>query len=201
MRWDRFFEDIEDQLASEWEAERVALESEAERLRLSRLALRERLEALIPVDADAPALALELIDGTTVRAPLGGLGADWLLAAPWGSRAGAALVPLSAVSSIGMPQAELLRSARPGPAPAASTVSRRASFGFAVRDLVRRRSGVTVHRLGAPALSGTVDRAGADHLDLAQHDPGGVRRASDVTGYRIVPFAAVAWIAVHSPAG
>lgn len=201
MRWDRFFEDIEDQLASEWEAERIALETEAERLRLSRLALRERLEALVPADRDAPTLALELLDGTILRAPIGGLGADWLLAAPWGTRSGAALVPLSSISSVGMPQSELLGSARPGSASAAGTVSRRATFGFAVRDLVRRRSGVTVHRIGGTALSGTIDRAGADHLDLALHEPGGVRRPVDVTGYRIVPFAVVAWIAVPSATG
>ena len=32
MRWDRFFEDLEDQLDSEWEAERAALDTESERL-------------------------------------------------------------------------------------------------------------------------------------------------------------------------
>jgi hypothetical protein len=198
MRWDRFFEDIEDQLASEWEAERLALETEAERLRLSRLALRERLEALIPADAEAPALALELSDGTALRAPLAGLGADWLLAAPWGSRSGAALVPLTSVVSIGMPHAELLRSARPTNPPPSSAVSRRATFGFAVRDLVRRRCGVTVHAVGERSLSGTIDRAGADHLDLAVHDAGGVRRTAEVNGYRMVPFSALVWIAVHA---
>ena len=46
MRWDRFFDDLEGQLASEWEAERAALDTEAERLRLSRVALRERLRWL-----------------------------------------------------------------------------------------------------------------------------------------------------------
>ncbi len=46
MRWERFFDDLEDQLASEWEAERAALDSEAERLRLAHVALRERIAAL-----------------------------------------------------------------------------------------------------------------------------------------------------------
>jgi hypothetical protein len=46
MRWDRFFEDLEDQLDSEWEAERAVLDTEAERLRLARVTLRERLAAL-----------------------------------------------------------------------------------------------------------------------------------------------------------
>lgn len=199
MRWDRFFEDLEDQLDSEWEAERVALETEAERLRLSRLALRERLEALVTVDRDGgPVVSLELIDGTVVRAPLAGVGSDWALAAPWGSRAGGALVPLVSLAGVGMPHAELLRSARPQTGTASSAVARRTTFGFAVRDLVRRRSGVTVHLRGGRSLSGTVDRAGVDHLDLAVHEPGAVRRASEVTGYRLVPFTAIAWIAVLS---
>lgn len=195
MRWDRFFDDLEDQLDSEWEAERVALETEAERLRLSKVTLRERIEALLPAGGDPVAASFELVDGTVVRAPVGGLGADWLLATPWGSRSGAALVPLAAISGIGMPQAELLRTARPHPA--SSSVSRRATFGYAIRDLVRRRTGVTVHLLGGAAVSGTIDRAGVDHLDLAVHEPGAVRRAAEVTGFRIVPFAAIVWIAVQ----
>lgn len=198
MRWDRFFEDIEDQLASEWEAERLALDSEAERLRLSRIALRERLEALLPADADPVAVSLELADGTLVRAPLSGLGADWLLAAPWGSRTGAALVPLASIAAIGMAHADLLRSARPVAGGAAGAVSRRATLGFAIRDLVRRRAGVTVHTAGGRALSGTIDRAGVDHLDLALHEPGAARRAGEVTGYRVIAFQAIAWIAVHA---
>ncbi len=198
MRWDRFFEDIEDQVASEWEAERAALDTEAERLRLSRLTLLERLAALAAPEADPVAVAIEVRGAGVVTAPITGLGADWLLAAPWGSRAGAALVPLDAVTGIVVPEADLLRSARPGPG--ASPLVRRATFGFAVRDLVRRRSGVRVHLRDGRSFTGTVDRAGADHLDLAVHEAGAVRRASEVTGYRLIPFPAVAWIAADAGA-
>ena len=46
-----------------------------------------------------------------------------------------------------------------------------------------------------PELWGTgFDRAGADHLDIALHDPGSPRRTGEVTGYRMVPFAALAWV-------
>ncbi|MFG6502753.1 hypothetical protein [Microbacterium sp. P05] len=196
MRWDRFFEDIEDQLESEWEAERVALETEAERLRLSKLTLHERMAALVGAET-AP--ALELVDGTVVTAPLCALGADWLLASPWRTRSGAALVPLSSVSAVRMPHAELLRTARPAEPPRKAPVSRRAGFGFAVRDLVRRRAGVAVHLTGGRVLTGTIDRAGADHLDLALHDPGAPRRRTDVTAFHLVPFAAIAWIDVDAP--
>jgi hypothetical protein len=74
------------------------------------------------------------------------------------------------------------------------------TFGFVVRDLVRRRVAVSVHLTQGRMLTGTVDRAGADHLDLALHDPGSPRRAGEVTGYRIVPFSAVAWIRLDSGA-
>lgn len=196
MRWDRFFEDIEDQLASEWEAERAALETEAERLRLSRITLHDRLTALAGQKDEPVAVVMELRGGHTVTAPVAGLGADWLLGSPWSSRAGAVLVPLHAVVGIGLAHDRLLGTARPGAAGAVPAVSRRATFGFAVRDLVRRRAGVVVHTVEGRSLAGTIDRAGADHLDLALHEHGTQRRAADVTGFRLVPFAAVAWIAV-----
>jgi len=196
MRWDRFFEDIEDQLESEWEAERAALDSEAERLRLSKLSLHERFAALVGADASA---VVELVDGTVLGAPVTALGADWLLVSPWQTRAGAALVPLASVTAVRMPHAEILRTARPGDAAVKSPVSRRATFGFAVRDLVRRRVGVTVHVSSGRVFAGTIDRAGADHLDLALHDTGSPRRRAEVTAYRIIPFSSIAWIGVDAP--
>ena len=196
MRWDRFFEDIEDQLESEWEAERTALETEAERLRLSKLTVHERLAALVGAETSS---AIELVDGSVVTAPVCALGADWLLASPWRTRGGAALVPLSSVVSIRMPHAELLRTARPADPGAKAPVSRRATFGFAVRDLVRRRAGATVNLIGGRTLTGTIDRAGADHLDLALHDSDAPRRRAEVTAFRLVPFAAIAWIGADAP--
>ncbi|MFV4913358.1 hypothetical protein PFZ49_07315, partial [Microbacterium lacticum] len=74
MRWDRFFEDLEDQLDSEWEAERAALDTEAERLRLSRVALRERLVALC---REPRGVALHLQDGGVHSGRLARVGADW----------------------------------------------------------------------------------------------------------------------------
>ncbi|GAA3630353.1 hypothetical protein GCM10022200_11340 [Microbacterium awajiense] len=192
MRWDRFFDDLEDQLSSEWEAERVALETEAERLRLSRVTLRERLMALAAEGAASEA-SLELCDGAVVRGTMSGVGADWVALALSGARGGA-LVPLPAVAWVGMPESDLLRSARP--LAARSSLSDRITFGFVVRDLGRRRSGVEVHLSGGRVLTGTIDRAGIDHLDLAQHEAGAPRRVDAVTGHRIVPFAAIAWVRV-----
>jgi hypothetical protein len=58
---------------------------------------------------------------------------------------------------------------------------------------------VALHTADGRVLTGTIDRAGADHLDLALHEPGAPRRAGDVRGYRLVPFAAVAWIGLDDP--
>ena len=193
MRWDRFFDDLEDQLASEWEAERAALDTEAERLRLSRVQLVERMTLLAVRDSGPAAVAsFDLADGATLRATVSGVGADWVALAPAEGTGGAVLVPFPAIFAIGMPHADLLRTARP--APARSPMADRLTFGFVLRDFVRRRTGVAVHLVSGRALTGTIDRAGADHLDLALHDPGSPRRSDAVSGYRVVPFAAVAWI-------
>lgn len=196
MRWENFFDDLEGQLASEWEAERAALDTEAERLRLSRVALRERLSMLVDRERDAVPPSFDLADGTVLAAEVTGVGADWV--ALDGGRSGALVVPFASIASIGMPHADVLRSARP--APARSALADRLSLGFLARDLVRRRIGVTVHLTHGRTLAGTIDRAGADHLDIALHEPGTPRRASEVTGHRIVPFAAVVWIRLDAGA-
>lgn len=196
MRCDRFFDDLEGQLASEWEAERAALDTEAERLRLSRVTLRERLTMLQGRDREAPAPSFDLADGSVLVAAVSGVGADWV--ALEGGRTGAMVLPFASIAAIGMPHADVLRSARP--APARSALSDRLTFGFVVRDLVRRRVAVTVHSAHGRKLAGTIDRAGADHLDIALHEPGTPRRATEVTGHRIVPFSAVAWIRLDAGA-
>jgi len=195
VRWDRFFEDLEDQLDSEWEAERAALESEAERLRLSRLSLAQRLRALTA--SEAGTVAVDLVDGSAVPGRVTGVGADWLALALAETRAGAAIVPLEAVAGIGMASADLLRTARADPVPPVR-LSERMTLGFVLRDLARRRVPVTVHGRSGRAAAGTIDRALADHLDLALHDPGQPRRAPAVTAFRLIPFSAIAWIRLES---
>jgi hypothetical protein len=196
VRWDRFFDDLEDQLASEWEAERAALDSEAERLRLSRVPLRDRLTALMEREHGGQPPSFEFRDGTVVRAEVSGLGADWVALESAEQRAGAVLVPLASVMWIGMPHPDLLRSARP--VATRSSLTDRMTLGFALRDLSRRRVGVALHIANGRMLSGTIDRAGADHLDLALHEPGTPRRTGEVSGHRIVPFDAIAWLGLEA---
>lgn len=57
-----------------------------------------------------------------------------------------------------------------------------------LRDLARQRIPVTVFVTSARA-HGTIDRVGADHLELACHEPGEARRAAAVRWIELVPLA------------
>lgn len=202
VRWDRFFDDLEDQLAAEWEAERAALESEAERLRLARVDLRARLVALAG-DAEA-SVTLELAGGDAVAARLAAVGADWFAAPESAGGRRLWLVPIAALRGLQAAHGDLLRSARPPER--ADRLAERVTFALALRDLARRRVGVAVGVVpGADGagrvLTGTIDRVGADHLDLALHDQGAPRRAAEVRGYRLLPLSAVAWVRIDASAG
>lgn len=192
MRWDRFFEDLEDQLDSEWEAERAALDTEAERLRVARMALPERLLALA---ADGAEVSVELTGAATARGAVAGVGPDWLALDAAAPTQGAVLIPVAAILSVALPHEAQLRSARGAQL---RPLQERMTFGFVLRDLVRRRVPVHLDLRGGGSLPGTIDRAASDHLDLALHDPGSPRRHDLVTGHRIVPFAAVVGVRLAS---
>jgi hypothetical protein len=191
VRWDRFFDDLEDQLASEWEAERAALDTEAERLRLSRVTLADRLRGLTAADP----CAFEFADGTVVTGIVCAVGADWVGISLEATR-GAVLAPFDGLRTIGASQPDLLRSARQDAVGSPRGLAERMTIGFVLRDLARRRLPVALHTAGR-TFTGTIDRAGADHLDLALHDPGTPRRSGEVRGYRIVPLASLAWIGLE----
>jgi hypothetical protein len=196
VRWDRLFEDLEDQLASEWEAERAALDSEAERLRLSRLPLGDRLRALAG-DDEGGASSFELADGTVLTAGVGVVGADWVGLDDLDGGAWAALVPAGAVVAIAMPATTAIATARASAAACGAArrgLAERMTIGFVLRDLARRRSPVALHLVSGRTLTGTIDRALHDHLDIALHDSRAPRRASEVMGLRVVPYASLAWV-------
>lgn len=188
MEWDRLFEDLEDQLASDAEGARAALDAESERLRIVRLTLRDRLSAFAA--ARVPASAT-LVDGTVLRGRIRETGADWTALDAADGRS-LDLVPAAAVAAWSVEHPALLSST--AASAGLSPLRARMTLGYVLRHLARRRVGVTVRMRSGALLSGTIDRAGADHLDLALHDPGAPRRAQEVRGFRIVPFAAVVCI-------
>lgn len=194
MHWDRLFEDLEGQLASEWENERAALDAESERLRISRLELRSRLRALC---ADRALATVDLPAGTRALLRLLTLGADWMAATPVEvegalSVPSTLILPLHAIGGLSLDHGTLLASLETSAAAAVSPLRERMTLGFVLRDLARRRVAARIVTVDGRHLHGTIDRAGADHLDLALHDSGTARTARAVRGFRMLPFAALA---------
>ncbi|GAA3926872.1 hypothetical protein [Microbacterium soli] len=196
MEWDHLFADLEGQLAAEWEAERAALDAESERLRISRLTLRDRLRA---VPRDPARLSIEIMDGDTWDCTLRVIGADWI-GVSMRTDPRLRILPVQGIGAVSVDHGALLSSlSEDGTAPRDGDALReRMTLGFVLRDLARRRSPVTIARRGADPQHGTIDRAGADHLDLALHDPGEVRRTRSVRGFRIIPFGMLVWVRMES---
>jgi len=207
VRWDNLFDDLEGQLEHELNAEDLELRAEEERLRLGRLSLRHRLMSLgggAGRRAGGGVVRVVLSSGVTLAIRPTTFGRDWLAAeildapvAPAGTAApgvpaeGAVqgLVPIAAIAGVILQPAEV-RASLAAPTDPESGVVDRIGFAFVLRDLARRRKFVEVHTPGG-LLSGTIDRVGRDHIDLAMHERGVPRRSSEVRQYRIIPLAAI----------
>jgi hypothetical protein len=186
MRWDHLFEDLAGQLEYELQSEQDDLHHEEERLRLGRLPLRDRLVALRGAsDPAAARIRCRLRSGDIVRLRLVTVGRDWMA----GDLDGApgqvqAIVPLSAVDALILtPEHAQLSLA---PVMERSELAARLGIAFLLRDLCRRRAAVTV-RTYTGDVTGTIDRVGRDHLDLAEHDLDVVRRVREVHHIRVIP--------------
>lgn len=174
VRWEELFADLEAQLLAS-----ARLEQQAEVADRTR---RERAEVTW-LDRAARSVERPLACWTAagvVRGELLDLGLDWLLVQEQGRRA--ALVPTTAVISV-VGLAARSDDDRGG--------GRRFGLGYALRAIARDRAPVAVHDLGGGVATGTIDRVGADHLDLAEHPSDTLRRSEALLGHRVVPFAAV----------
>lgn len=193
VRWDALFADLEAQLhaAAAPSDEEVAGLVRAE---VARTDLADRLRAHV----GAP-VALCLLDGSWVRGVVLEAAPQWLLLDEGGAALGAA-APGAAVHPVLVPLAALERVGGLGRAVAApaGVVEARLGLGAALRGLARDRAPVAL-ALASGRVGGTIDRVGADHLDLAVHPAGEARRAAAVTEVVAVPFAAV--LAVRSTGG
>jgi hypothetical protein len=180
MRWQLLFEDLEAQYAAGTAAELAAEVTERTRHQLGEISLGQRLQA-----ATGEVLSVGLMQSlpVVVTGELGGIGPDWLLLTE-GPTGLESLIPLSAVAWVqGLGRrAEVHHPGR---------VWSRLGLRAALRGITRDRSGVTVHVRGSHPCTGTLDRVGADHADLAVHELDMARRPEAVRGVRSIPFAAL----------
>lgn len=187
MRWDHLFDDLAGQLEHELAAEEADLEREEERLRLGRLPLRERLATLRAAGAELARIAYRDRHHDAHALRLVTVGRDWMAGdlERDGVAIEQAIVPFWAVDALHLTVEQAERSLEQSREP--SELAARLGIAFLLRDLCRRRVPVTVHT-GVAVISGTIDRVGRDHLDLAAHDRDQPRRTATVQGVRVVPF-------------
>jgi hypothetical protein len=174
VRWELLFADLE---ALADATERAAFEGEvAERGRAERagLLLADRLRGHL-----GTTLSFCLVNGDRVIGTLVDVGAEWALL----REAGSVLLPMAAVTGI----EGLSRVAATG----TGELSRRVRLTVLLRRLARDRSAVRATTLDGATLTGTIDRVGADHLDLALHPVGEVRRPGAVRSVRVIPVSAL----------
>ncbi len=181
MRWDDLFSDLEAQAAALQAAERAGEAAERTRIEVGALELGQRLRA-----ATGAAVRVRLAGELTVSGALRRCGPDWLLLDEGGGRE--ALIALAAVLTVG----GLTRAAAAPQNP--SAVQARLTLRHVLRGIVRDRSPVRLHLRDATVLDATLDRVGADFVDVALHAPGEARRRTEVHDVQLIALAAVAMV-------
>ena len=187
MRWERLFADLEIELAAAEAAERDAEVSERTRGEVAKLRLVDRLRVV-----EDETLSVDLCGAGTWSGRVVDAGPDWVVLG--GDPRGDVVAALGAVCAItGLTR----RSAIPGDE---GEVAERFRLGAVLRGVARDRSTVRVLTRDGAAYPGTIDRVGADFLELAEHDIDRPRRHRDVRWMRVVPFAALAAVVTPSTA-
>lgn len=177
MRWRALFDDLEGQFEAAQAAELAAEVAERSRREAALLSLHDRVRAAT---------------GTRLQVHVPGAGA--LLGVVSSAGPGWLLLEVDGGAEVLVPTAAVLGVVGLGPRTAPgddSPVARRLDLRWALRGIARDRAAVTVGLVDGAQLTGTLDRVGLDHVDLAEHGLGEARRATAVRQVRLVPLSAV----------
>ena len=179
MRWDGLFGDLEAQAAALEIAVRAGDVEARMRSELSRLQLINRLRAAV-----GNPLRIRCVAGETLTGALLRVGAQWLLVEEAAGRE--ALVALDAVLTVaGLGSLS-------APADSVGAVESRLGLAHALRGVARDRSGARITLVDGSVVNGTVDRVGADFVEVAIHPAGEMRRRSEVRDVVVIAISAIA---------
>jgi hypothetical protein len=179
MRWQQLFADLQAQFEVEEAAAERSESASRARAEVGALAITDRLRGALGRPLTLGCGAAGTVTGVLVE-----VGPDWLLVQDDAARP--SLVALAAVRWVG----GLGR--RTAPAEPAGPVRGHLDLRRALRGLARDRSAVQVLLDEGSVLSGTLDRVGADHAELAEHPTDVPRRAEAVQGVRAVLIRGIA---------
>lgn len=156
VRWDALFADLEAQFETGQAAGLAAEVVDLTRAEVASIALADRLHAQVGRE-----LTWWTVDGERLAGTLLEAGADWVLV---GTLRQERLLPLAAVAAVG----GLARDAEPAPE---GPVRRRLPLTVVLRRLARDREPVELAVRGGRQYRGTLERVGADHVDVAVRRP------------------------------
>jgi len=184
VRWDQLFAELESQYLQLAAAAEDAETADRIRVEQGAVVAVARLAGAI----GAP-VRLSVTAGRPVSGHLRRVGPDWLLVAEAPGRE--ALVSLSAVTLV-----EGLTAATGAPL---TGLAQRLDLRFALRGLARDRSpialtipgGTGASDLNGTELTGTIDRVGADFIEVALHAAWEPRRAAAVRQVVLVPRSGI----------
>jgi hypothetical protein len=178
MRWQQLFADLEAQLVERHSADEQAEDASRTRAEYGRLLLADRVRGSVD-----QVLSLRCRGAGELAGRLVDVGIDWLLLADEQGRE--VLVASGAVTTVAGLGAETAGGALDG------EVARRLDLRRALRGLARDRATVSCLLEDGGVLGGTIDRVGADFLELAAHALDRPRRRGSVTSVLAVPLRAV----------
>lgn len=179
VRWTRLFADLESRLDAERDADLTAEVAERTRIEVGKSTLADRLRAAV-----GRRVVITTVAGTPYRVQVEAIGPDWLVVVD--DRQDERLIALSSVAVIGqLPVAVAAPYDEAG-----RQVATRLDLRHALRGIARDRTPVRVVTTGAVILSGTIDRVGADFIDLAEHHLDESRRIGKVISVQTVPMGA-----------
>src|SRR6478752_2574731 len=199
MRWDRLFADLEARFDEIGDMEAAAELADRQRVAIGAVRTSQRLSGSID-----QSVRLRLAGGASIGGVLRTVGPDWLLVVE--GRARECIVALRAVTAV-----EGLTAAT---APEMTGLSLRLDLRRALRGLARDRSPVAVGltgwlgglagrspssaaagtgsaSIGSAEVIGTIDRVGADFIEVAVHAAWEPRRAAAVRSVALVPLDAI----------
>jgi hypothetical protein len=186
VRWEQLFADLEAQAVRDEEAAEQAESGSRARAEYGTVLLADRLRGSLGRQVSLRCRGAGELAGRLVE-----VGVDWLLIVDGQERevlvaggAVSAVAGLGAVTAAATPDGE---------------VARRLDLRRALRGLARDRAAVNCLLEDGGVLAGTVDRVGADFLELAEHPLDQPRRRGAVTSVRAVPLRAVVAVRTSLP--